>query len=93
MTLLISGGVFISLHSLALAFEVGDKGNFFIDPSYDFSNRTQISATLKKISEKTYFYIEDEYWDTLSLNQQNLYLDSLNNVAKNFDTTTYPALS
>jgi len=92
LTLLISGGIFIILYSSVLAFEVGDKSNFFIDPSYDFNNRTQVSATLKKISDNVYFYIEDDYWNTLSVAEQNSYLDSLNTIAKDFDTSTYPAL-
>jgi len=91
-TLLISGGIFISLCSFASAFEIGDKVDFFVDPVYDFNNRNQASATLKRISDRAYFYIEDEYWNTLSVNEQNLYLDLLNNMTKNFDTATYPAL-
>lgn len=92
LTLLISGGIFISLYSSAFAFEVGDKVNFFIDSSYDYNNRIQVSATLRRISENVYFYIEDDYWNILSANQQNSYLDTLNGVARNFDITTYSAL-
>jgi len=92
LTLLISGGIFISLYSFASAFEIGDKVNFLVDPTYDYNNRTQVSATLRRMSENVYFYIEDDYWNTLSINQQNSYLDTLSGVARNFDTATYPAL-
>ena len=92
LTLLISGGIFVSLYSFASAFEIGDKVDFFVDPVYDFNNRTQVSATLKRISDRAYFYIEDEYWNNLSVNEQNSYLDLLNNMTENFDTATYPAL-
>ncbi|MFZ5559769.1 MAG: hypothetical protein ACOZAL_03175 [Patescibacteria group bacterium] len=92
LTLLFSGGIFILLYSSALAIELGEKANFFIDPSYDFNDRTEISATLRKISDRVYFYIEDEYWDALSSSEQVSYLNLLSNIAKNFDNTTYPAV-
>jgi hypothetical protein len=92
LTLLISGGLFISLCSFASAFEAGDKDTFYIDPSYDTSGRNQVSATLKNVSEKVYFYIEDEYWSVLSSNDQNSYLVLVNNIAKEFDNTIYPSL-
>ena len=92
LTLLVSGGIFILLNSQVLAFELGNQVKFFVDPSYDVRDRTEISATLRRVSDRAYFYTEDDYWNTLSSNQQNLYLDSLNNVARNFDTITYSAL-
>lgn len=92
ITLLFSGGLFIILSSSALAVEVGETLNFFVDSYYDWKNRTEITATLKKISDNAYFYIEDEYWQALSQNQQNLYLDYLKEVAKQFDNTIYPSV-
>jgi hypothetical protein len=92
LTLLFSGVFFIALFSSASADEIGDNINFFIDPSYDWKGRSEISATLKRISDNAYFYIEDEYWQALSDAQQNLYLDYLRKVAKEFDETTYPSL-
>src|SRR4030042_2522846 len=92
LTLLFSGGIFIALHASVFALEIGDKVNFFVDPIYDFKNRTEVSATLRNISENVYFYIEDDYWNSLSFNEQNLYLESINDVAEQFDTITYPIL-
>ncbi len=92
LTLLFSGGLFIILFSVALADEIGDTNNFFIDPNYDWKNRDEISATLQRISAKAYFYIEDEYWNALSTGQQGLYVDYLRKVADNFDAVTYSSL-
>lgn len=92
LTLLFSGGFFILLALPVLADELGDTDSFFVDPNYDWQGREQVTATLREISNKAYFYVEDEYWDSLSAQQQNLYLDYLNNAAREFDRTTYPSL-
>ena len=91
LTLLVLGGVFI-VSSLALAANLGDKNNFFVDTKYDFSGRSVVSATLMRISNNAYFYMEDEYWNSLSLNQKNTNLDYLNKIIENFDNYTYPSL-
>lgn len=92
LTLLFSGGIFLFLSFPVLADELGDKNSFYVDSYYDWKERTQITATLKKISDKAYFYIEDEYWSGLSIAQQNLYLEYLNKTAENFDDTTHPSM-
>jgi len=92
LTLLFSGGFFLILSFPVLADELGDNVKFFVDPTYDWKDRTEISATLKKISINAYFYIEDEYWQGIPLTQQNLYLDYLRDVADEFDEKTYSSI-
>jgi len=89
LTLVFSGGFFIILFSFASADVLGDRDNFFVDSSYDSKERSVISATLRRVSDRAYFYIEDNYWQNLSFSQQNLYLDYLREVARNFDRITY----
>ncbi len=89
LTLLISGGLFIVLSFPVLADELGETNYFSVDSSYDLQGRSTISATLRKISDRVYFYIEDNYWQNLSFGQQNLYLDYVREVARNFDRITY----
>ena len=92
LTLLISGGLFIVLASPVLADELGETNYFSVDSSYDLKERTTISATLRKISDKAYFYIEDDYWQAFSSSQQSLYFDYLKQVAKKFDEITYSSV-
>lgn len=92
LILLFSGGFFIILFSSALAAELGETITFFVDSNYDKDSRTELTATLRKISDRAYFYVEDEYWETLSGAQQNTYTDYLNDVAREFDRTTYSAV-
>ncbi len=89
LSLLFSGGLFIILSLPVLADELGETNYFFVDPSYDSKERSVISATLRRVSDRAYFYIEDNYWQNLSFSQQNLYFDYLREVARNFDRITY----
>ena len=91
LTLLVLGGVFVFFSSVS-AVSLGDNDGFFVDSTYDSSGRASISATLMRISDNAYFYMEDEYWNSLSLSQKNVNLDYLNRIIENFDNYTYSSL-
>lgn len=94
LTLLISSGIFILSFSQVLATDsIGKSYKFYLDPTYDFSSRTETIATLKKISTNAYFYIEDDYWNTIPVDQRNAYLESVDKLATEFDGTIYPSLT
>ncbi len=94
LTLLVSGGVFIVFFQCAFAIDDLNKNvGFYLDPEYDYNNRIETSATLRKISDNAYFYIEDEYWDNLTLLQQQDYLGDINLLAEEFDQIIYPTLT
>ena len=92
LTLLISGGIFIIFSCPVFAAEKGYKSSFFVDSSYDFENRTSLSATLTEVSSNAYYYIEDKYWQSLNQQQQALYLENLDKLLKEFDGTIYPSV-
>ena len=93
LILLISGGIFILFFSQALAVNLNESYKFYLDSKYDFSSRTEITATLKKVSTNAYFYIEDEYWNELTVSQRIAYLDYVDTLAIEFDDTIYPSLT
>lgn len=67
-----------------------DREQFFIDPKYDYFSRSQISATLRKISSHANWYIGDDYWNSLSAFGQSQYLQKLDALAQEFDAIIYP---
>ena len=69
---------------------VGDNRTFFIDNSYDNNNRSEITATLKKIGVNAYFYIEDDYYNNLSSSSKSNFDSHLNYLVADFDNTVYP---
>ena len=99
MTLLISGGVFVLFFAQVLAAEVvsvntlGINHKFYLDSNYDFNSRVETIATLKKISNDAYFYIEDGFWNELTAEQKTAYLQSVDKLATEFDETIYLSLT
>ena len=41
---------------------IGQITDFSIDPSYDASERSEVSATLVAISQQVYFYVDNTWW-------------------------------
>jgi len=57
-------GIFLFLFAFNVkAANVGDIVNFNVDKGFDISSRTQAPASLVKITDKLYFYIEKPWWD------------------------------
>lgn len=74
----------------AKADTLGQSQNFFISTQYDAQGRTNITATLKQISDRAYFYIENNYWNALSQAAQDLIISQINGLAREFDSRIYP---
>ncbi len=90
ISLIIIAGGFFALINVAQANQLGSSVNFYVDTDYDSHGREQVSATLKEVGDYIYFYIEDDYWNSLdSDSQRNLRL-VLGDLANEFDTVIYP---
>jgi len=75
---------------IAKADSIGENRTFLIDSSYDHDNRSEITATLKKISSNAYFYVEDDYFNELSSDFKIEFYTQLNSLALEFDSVVYP---
>jgi len=85
--------VLIALPNFVFADTFGQKVNFFIEPEYDISQRESLSATLRHIGVKAYFYIEDKWWNTLSDQEKQEALDNITALSQEFDKNIYPTLT
>jgi len=86
-------GIFFSFFSsFVFAYTLNQKANFFVDSSYDLQKREEVTATLQKISEQAYYYIDDNWWNSLDANKRASALLSLNNLADEFDKKIYLTL-
>lgn len=65
---------------------------FFVDSSYHWQGKTSVEASLHITGENATYYIEDEYWNSLSSTQKNSIATSLNILASEFDSVIYPKL-
>src|SRR3989344_5140513 len=67
--LIIFFGVLVPFISVT-ADTLDQNQHFFVDQKYALNGVTGVDATLKHISDKAYFYIENGYWNSLSLADQ-----------------------
>ena len=87
------GIIILILPSTVSADYLGQKVTFFVDSSYDISLRSQVSATLKRIFARIYFYVEDDWWNSLSGEEQSEINSVFNDLSEEFDSNIYPILT
>ena len=85
--------VFLFLPGFVFAVSLGEKQDFFVNTDYDLSERKEISSTLKRIDNTCYFYVETEWWDLLSPEQQEEKNAAIKFLGKEFNNKIYPVLT
>ena len=93
LKLIFVGIAFLSLPVFVSAVSLGEKVDFFVDPTYDFSQREEISATLQKIESGIYFYIDDEWLKTLDYQEKQRVEQALASLGTEFYYKIYPTLT
>lgn len=83
-------GIFIFLAPIAAKATVND---FFINPSYDYSGRATTTAFLHQIGERAYFYIEDDYYKNLEMEDKKILGQKIKELSQEFDNVIYPKLT
>ncbi len=81
---------FLAFVSVANADSFGQDQGFFISSGYDAQGRSQITATLRKVSSHAYFYVEDGYWNSISSDAHNQISSQIDTLAQEFDNRIYP---
>lgn len=84
--------IFIPL-TFVLADSEEQVKSFFVDSSFDLNQREKVSATLRKVSEKAYFYLENEWYQVLTGEERQTITLILEELAQEFDQTIYPGLT
>ena len=93
-TIFFISAVFIIGQPFVVSADVLDqRQKFFVDTTYDVSKRSEVTATLRKISPQFYFYIEDDWWNGLNAQDANAVLASLSQLAVTFERDVYPSLT
>jgi len=86
-------GFLFLLPSIVGAVSIGQIVNFYIDPSYDLQGRERISATLVKITNKLYFFVDTQWWNELGLVERDRIDVELYNLGNEFEYKIYPTLT
>lgn len=87
------GILFLILPLFVSADIVGERKSFFVDSSYDELKRDTLEATLRVANSKAYFYIEDAWWNGLSLSDQYATEQVVIALAQEFEQNIYPSLT
>lgn len=69
-----------------------DSVSFLIDSSYDRNSRSGITAINITTGVNAYFYADNQYWKNLSLAEQNVVLQNIKSLSREFDDIIYPKM-
>jgi len=67
--------------------------DFNVDPSYDYSDRTKITAFLYQFGTNAYFYVEDGFYQSLNDEEKKRFAENMKNLSQEFDNAIYPQLT
>ncbi len=85
--------LFLFFPLFIFADSLGQRVNFYVDKDYDLLGREKIYATLKKISQRGYFYLEDEWYENLDEEEKEKVNQTIEELGQEFDKTIYPQLT
>jgi peptidoglycan hydrolase-like protein with peptidoglycan-binding domain len=77
----------------AQAANVGDAVDFNVDKDFDVLGRIKAQATLVKITDKLYFYVERDWWAMQPETKQTQILANLDALSTEFSSSIYPKLT
>ncbi len=92
LNLILISGVFLLFSFSAQAADLGEQVDFFVDSSYDYADRIQLTATLRAVGDHAYFYVDNDYYDKLSGTMKNGLREKLEDLSDEFDDVIYPKL-
>ena len=73
----------------AVADTLGQTVQINVNETYDQSGRKNLSATLRAISAHAYFYVEDQYWNSLNSPTRAALTEALLILAQDFEQHVY----
>ena len=85
--------IFLSAPFFVYADSLGEKNDFFVASIYDKKNREKISATLEKKGSQIYFYVDDNWFENLNVDEQNKIKSDLSFLSSEFENKIYPVLT
>lgn len=91
--LILSAGILLGFPFFVFADSIGQQVVFSVDEDFDAQERSELPASLRKISDQLYYYIEDGWWNSSSVQRRNDVLEALDNLTVHFENEIYPALT
>lgn len=86
-------GIAFLIPVFAQAISIGQERSFNIQSAYDLSGRGKIDVELIKITNKIYFYADQQWLNKLSLGNKQEIDNKLYNLSSEFEHRIYPILT
>ncbi len=86
-------GLLLLIPYLGQADSTGQTEIFYVEPEYDHKSREQISATLQQKGTHLYFYLDDQWWSSLTYSEKTKIKSSLSSLSQFFNNEIYPVLT
>lgn len=87
------GAVFVLFPFFVSAVSLEERKDFFVDSSYDLSQREEISAVLLSKGKRAYFYIDNSWWNLLDYQKKEEVNQALSSLDDEFYYSIYPLLT
>ena len=71
----------------------GQQTGFYVDPSFDLQKRAQITATLIRITPSLYIYVDNVWWNGLTLDAQQKAKTSFQQLGNEYENKIQPVLT
>ena len=87
---------FLFLFGAGFALEANaqtETQNFFVEQSYDLHGRTNVEGLLIRATNQLYFYVEKNWWESRSSQEQNSARIALFDLGQEFQNHIYPVLT
>ncbi len=85
--------IFLLVPTMSSAQSLSQKVNFTIDPAYDLAGRKELTATLIKITNRLYFYADENWWNKLDETKKREIDEKIYLLATEFEYKIYPNLT
>jgi len=93
ITLIFCCALFLTAPFLASADFGGQQTDFFVNKDFDLFGRDKLKATLLRITEELYFYVDNKWWGDLTPSDQQTVKFALQDLGVEFHDKIYPTLT
>lgn len=91
--LAVFGVLFFTLPFFVSAYSFGSQSKFYLEKDFDKQDRETVYATVRYISTNAYFYIENQWWDRLPIEEKESLNKKLVDLGNHFDLETYQKMT
>ncbi|MGB9847822.1 MAG: peptidoglycan-binding domain-containing protein [Minisyncoccia bacterium] len=88
----IIAALFVFLSPAVFAQSINSQSVFYVESDYDYYSRNQLNATLVYQTNKLNFFVDTNWWQSLSFNNQNTISAKFATLATYFEQYDYPRI-